>query len=183
MRPGLVPFALLTASLACASSQPLPENRESSTMMVRGGGGGGAALVRYFTDVSSTTDTIPQSAVQLWTRLPGAYAAMGIPVSLVDTASHVLGAVRVPMRNRLGKSPLSAFIECGLTPLGTQRANGYLVALSALTEVRDLGGGSAAVRTVVSATARDDAGSSNPLQCGSTGRIERDIATTLRSAK
>lgn len=177
----LASLASLAATLACASSQSLPDTRASGNMTVSDASGGGTALIRYFKDVNSVVDTLPFPAARVWAQLPGAYAAVGIPLSVVDTSAHILGASRVPMRTRLGTRPLSAIVDCGLTPTGMPRANSYVVSITSLTQVRDLGNATALVRTAVSATARDDAGSSGDLQCGSSGRIEQDLDAALRN--
>jgi hypothetical protein len=180
MRLRFTALAPLAVTLACASSQTLPDTRAQSTMAI-GSAAGSPALMRYFRDVNSVVDTLPVPAARVWAQLPAAYASVGIPLSVADSTSRTLGALRVPMRNRLGTRQLSAFVDCGLTPTGTPRANSYVVSVTALTQVQDVAGGKSVVRTAVAASARDDAASSPDLQCGSSGRIEQMLTDALRA--
>lgn len=178
-------FFVLTVSL-CAAAIPgcatsvSGNNRQPVNVNVNDGAGRPLSL-QYFTDISTVVDSVPGTPEQVWGRLGSVYPELGIPVTLVDTSAHVLGAIRASLMGYLGKQPLAHALQCGTTPIGAPRANAYRVSLSVVTQVAPTANpNESLIRTAVSAEARDENGSSNTVQCGSTGALENEIAAALR---
>lgn len=165
-------------AIGCASSGVSGSNGTSRSIILPEMGTRGATRLEYFQDVSSETDTVAPDPKDLWPRLGRTYASLSIPITTIDTTAHILGAVRASLIGHLGKRPLSYAIECGPTPYGTPRANSYNVMLTAVTQLTPAGTGTR-VTTAVSAVAQDASLSSSPVQCTSTGALEREIVTAL----
>lgn len=141
-----------------------------------------ATSIQYFEDASLVVDTVGAPPAQVWPHLVLAYRALGIPITTLDSTTATVGAVRVPVRQKLGGHQISHYLSCGSTITGQLMADAYRVSMTAVTQLRPTSNGTA-VRTSVSATAQDQSGnSSDPVQCGSTGAMERDIAAALHTA-
>lgn len=160
----------------CASSAPVGSTPERITTI-----GDGVGTMEFFRDVSLVVDTVSAPPAQVWGRLVSAYTGLGVPITTVDTLGHVVGTVRTSIK-KIGGHPASYVVSCGSTMTGQVIANTYSVSLTALTQLQP-SGTQTIVRTNVSATAREQYGTaSDPVQCGSTGALERDIAAAVRAA-
>lgn len=174
----LVVSVALVAGCAASSQSVGTRNDRISTNTGSGG------TLDYFTDPSLAVNTIDMPIQQAWPHLLAVYQSMGIPITKLDSTAHIVGAERAILPHRLGKHPLSYAVDCGTTTMTAQSiADSYRVTLTALTQLQP-NGSQTVVRTTVSAAAQDQSGvSSDPLQCSSTGALERDIAAALTTAK
>jgi hypothetical protein len=124
--------------------------------------------------------------------LPGIYDALGVPINTVVSEVRTVGVRDGRVTRRLGKVPLSRFVACGPDLIGTDRADTYAVTLTVISQVSETGGAEAAaagraagiaprstVSTQVMATARPISVSGDPVQCSSTGRLERAIRDSV----
>lgn len=170
---------MLTAG--CASSPAVVGDHDRIASSVEGFG-----VVEYFSDTKLAQTTIDATPQQAWSRLVPAYVSLGVPITTVDSAAHIAGALRAAVAHRLGTHPLSYVIECG-TMQGQKVADTYKVSLTALTQLTPGGVPGApqtVVRTSVSAFARDPFGTyPDPFQCTSTGNLERDVAAAVAVAR
>lgn len=144
---------------------------------------GPVGTLNYFTDVNVVANTIDTPIQQAWPHLIRVYQDMGIPITSLDSAAHIVGAAPASLSRQLGKRNVSYAVDCGSTTMTAQAiADTYRVSLTALTQLQP-SGSRTAVRTSVTASARDQSGvPSDPLQCSSTGNLERDIAAALVAA-
>lgn len=159
----------------CASSPSIVSRNDRISVE-----GGPAGRLDYFTDINTVVNTTDIPIQQAWPRLLAVYQSMGIPITTLDSTAHIVGALRASLPRKLGQRPVSYAVDCGSTAMTAQRiADTYQVFLTALTQLQSRGS-QTVVRTSVSALARDQSGvSSDPLQCGSTGALEHDIAGAL----
>ena len=111
-----------------------------------------------------------------------AYESRGITVNLVHSEARILGARDARVSRRLGKSPLSRYIDCGRDAMASPVADSYLVTLTAVTRVKPTEGEHSTLLTQVLATARSVNTSGTVIRCGSTGRLEREINTAAALA-
>ena len=124
---------------------------------------------------------ILHTADAVWRIMPSVFDALGVPVATIDPAGRVIGHPGYNTRQRLGKAPLSRFLDCGNSQIGLS-ADSYDVFLTVLTTVRADGADGAALSTVVEAKARPVTYNQAYSNCSSKGGIERRI-TELVNAK
>lgn len=125
-------------------------------------------------------DTIAVSSDKVWAALIQVYGELGVALTVADTQSHVLGALRLVQRKPVGGRPLSRLLECGESAYGPN-ADRYTVQLTALTAVESLGAKLTAIDTRVSGSAAGN-GASTSVACSSSGALEERVATMVRKA-
>jgi hypothetical protein len=125
---------------------------------------------------------VPLPAERAWTLLPMAYEALGLPLSTVDSRQRLLAASNVRAQGRLGGTWVSRYVECGVSTSGLPNADSYVVLLDVQTQLVPSGDGArAGLSSAVRATARPSSTASNaPINCVSTGTLERRIAQVVR---
>ena len=106
------------------------------------------------------------STDKVWAALGDVYRDLGVALSVADSQSHVLGALRVTQRRPVGGERLSRLLECGSGPYGPN-AERYTVQLTLLTHVEALGDGRSIVDTRVGGSAAPN-GLNSAVSCGST---------------
>jgi hypothetical protein len=180
--------ALLVAALAgCATAaEPGPQERVTrNTTVIATVDAGGRSRV---TPITTTSYTGPREAALespadvVFAALGAVYQDMGIPVGTIDTPNRTTGNTQVRARGRLGRHPVSTYLDCGQTGLRGPAADAYPVRISVLSTVVPAGQGSR-LRTLVEAgyTAAEASGT---VACTSTGELEAAIAraVTVRTA-
>ncbi|HEX8394684.1 MAG TPA: hypothetical protein VF665_20225 [Longimicrobium sp.] len=112
--------------------------------------------------------------------LPAVYEQLGIPsAAMLNQDDQLFGRRYMRTRHSLGGVRMSRYLNCGSTFVAGPDT--YELTLTVMTTLRPTGGGSM-VRTWVDATGRDPAGSgTQPVQCSSTGLLEREIVRLLNS--
>jgi hypothetical protein len=127
-----------------------------------------------------TPDTVAVSSDKVWIALIQVYADLGIPLSVADTANHVIGALRVTQRKPVGGQPLSRLLECGMNSYGAN-ADRYTVQLTALSSVQSLGQRLTVIDTRVSGSASPN-GINSTVACASSGVLEEKMTSMVRKA-
>ncbi len=174
MRLTLCRLAFCSVALAgCASSSVVNQDRDPVLVMISNGG-----ALRYNKDVRVITTSLAGSPASLWPRLNAAYASLGLPVTERDSSEYAVAAQNAQFSGRFANEPMSRVVDCGLTPVGSQRANSYRVWLSVASQLQASGTGTT-LRTTVIAKAQDQSSSTAAVQCGTTGTLEHDLAKEL----
>ncbi|HEX8696031.1 MAG TPA: hypothetical protein VF746_26685 [Longimicrobium sp.] len=120
---------------------------------------------------------VATDAERAWSGLPAIYASLDIRDSgVLNPDDRLYGRQNLRLYRRLGERRLSHLVNCGSTLAGD--ADSYEVTMSVLTMVTPAGAGSV-VRSWVQASGRPQGMSSTPVNCVSTGRLEREIAQLL----
>jgi hypothetical protein len=116
-----------------------------------------------------------------WAALPDAYAAIGLKgAGVVDARGRVFGIPdRQVMPQSLAGQPLGRFLTCGSTTTGSA-ADTYEVRMLALTQIDSTAQGTV-VLTRLDAVARSRGVSGVPVNCSTTGRLERLLADSLQA--
>lgn len=167
-------FTVTVLAIAgCATGSLVNQQQDPIMVMV-----GSSATLQYKQDVRVLTQNVAGTPAELWAKLNAAYSNLGLPVTARDSTAFALAAQNAQFMGRIGQTPMSRIVDCGVTPFGTQRANAYRVWLSVATQLQPSSKGTT-VRTSLAATARDQNSSTAPVQCGSTGALEADIAAAL----
>jgi hypothetical protein len=123
-------------------------------------------------------DTVAVSDARAFAALPAVFEALPVPLSVVDSSSKVMGALRVLVRRPIGGQRLSLLLECGTGNYGPN-AERYTVQLTLLAFVRPVDATHSEVQTRVEGTASPN-GLSTTVRCSSTGRLEERFAELLR---
>ncbi len=174
--PSVLTVAVTVAALGCGSSGVVPNGGVSRSINLSGPTG--STRLQYFEDVNSRSDYLSATPAILWPKLGTAYTALSVPITTVDSANHILGAIRASVMGRFGKRPISYALDCGQNEYGAPRANSYRVTLTVLTELAPSGRGTR-ITSVVSGFAQEASVSSTSAQCSSTGALETDIERAL----
>ena len=161
------------ATAGCATGSLVNQQQDPIMVMV-----GNTGSLQYKQDVRVVSQNVAGTPAELWAKLNAAYSNLGLPVTARDSAAFAVAAQNAQFMGRFGQTAMSRIIDCGVTPFGTQRANSYHVWLSVATQLQPSSKGTT-VRTSLAATARDQNSSTAPVQCGSTGALEADIAAAL----
>lgn len=174
MRQYVVPRILVVlATGACASSAAVNQERDPVLVMI-----GNGSMVRYAKDVRVMTADLSGSPASHWRQLNAAFGALGLPITQRDSVEHVLASRETALNGRFGDASLSRVLDCGRTTMGAQRADAYRVWLSVASQLQESGNGTT-LRTTVVARAMDPSSSTAPIQCGSTGVLEEELAKQL----
>ena len=132
----------------------------------------------FSTEPAHTPDTLATTDAHVFAVLPKVFEAIGVPLSVVDTNSKVMGALRVPVRRPIGGQRLSLLLECGTGSYGPN-AERYTVQLTLLAAVRAVDAGHTEVQTRVEGNASPN-GLSTVVKCLSTGRLEERFTEQLK---
>lgn len=162
--------------LACASNSALSRPDVSQTMRVSGAGPT-AIAISADASVNASKATVAFPLASVWRALPWVFDTLSIPIGTVDPAQHVMGNSGLKLRRRLGKTPLSRFIDCG-TAQASPSADTYDVQLSVLTQAQPSDSGTT-LSTTVDAVARPADMRGDFIHCSSNGVLEPLIVKTL----
>lgn len=171
----VVPVSLALAACASSSGGPTPSRPATQTM--------GSADVGTITVTNASTADVshlPYSVDAVWRIMPSVFDSVGVPITLLDQASHSIGNQGYKLRGRLGKTILSRLIDCGNTQIGPN-ADTYDVYLSVVTTVQAEGATGAKLSTVVDAKARPITYNQGYSNCASRGGIEIKIADLVKA--
>ena len=168
--------ACLTGCTAMRSTVSAPPDEIRSTVRLH--------TDRGFRDLELTRNTFDRprfvrtGSTAGLAALPAIYAELGIPsAEVLNTEDNLFGRRRMRARHELAGVRMSRYLNCGSTFVGGP--DSYELVLTVMTILRPTGGGST-VRTWVDAQARDVVGSGTmPIQCSSTGLLEREILQRL----
>src|SRR5262249_45883769 len=128
--------------------------------------------------------TVPFTVAQVWAILPAVFDSLGIPVNSLDPNKHLAGNAGFKLRQRLGKTPLSRYFDCGQTQVGPN-ADSYDVFLTVLTQVTPNGTAGARLSSTIDASAKPLAFSQGYSQCSSNAVLEKrleELVTKLAGA-
>ncbi len=174
MQTRLLWVALLLTG--CASSNALPERSATQTLQITGVAGS----LTLNPSSSASTVTLAFPIEQVWRALPTVFDSLGLPVSTVDQAKHVIGVERLKIRQRLGKTSLSRYFDCGETQIGPN-ADSYDVFLTLLLQLQPSATNTTSLSTVIDATAKPVAFSQNPSACSTKGAIEQRMTALIQA--
>ena len=160
---------------ACASSSG---TAKPATQTIRGGGAGSLTISsRSVSDVSHLA--YPAEAV--WRIMPSVFDSLGIPVTVLNPVTKTIGNYAYKTRQRLGRLPLSKYLDCGNTQIGPN-ADSYDVVLSVTTSVMPDGDpAKTKVVTLVEAQSRPITFNQAYNRCSSKGGIESRVVDIIEA--
>jgi hypothetical protein len=176
MRQLALPVVAATAVMiaaACASSSSntgSPTQRDMAVYIP------GASLGAFTitSDDGSIVANIGAARDEVWRRIPSAFDSLGIPISLIDPKSHVVGNEGVKLRAKLGNQRLSTYIECGTTQVGPN-ADSYEVYFTIMARLDSTGPATTRMTTSITAAAKPLAYSQAYSRCTSKVALEKRL--------
>lgn len=183
-RPSIHPSALavacLLASLACASGNAPPPDSSINTRELNSPG----SHVIETTDVNSLDyQPVKGSPMQALTTLSQVYADLQIPIGTMVPDAGEIGNTNLRLAtHRLHGHLISEYLDCGSESMVGSRADLDEVTLNVLTTVKRNRDSVTVFATQVSGIARPSGTSSAPVDCQSTGELEKTIAKQLLAA-
>ncbi len=117
----------------------------------------------------------------VWARLPAAYEALGIPLSIKDDAAFRLGNEQVRARRQLNGVQMRTIVDCG-SDLSGEKAESYDIKLTIQTTVSP--GATpdfAEIVTTVSALGRSASIGTQDVNCATRGELEKRIVRHVRA--
>jgi len=166
----------LIALSACASSGT-SSARPDETVRINGAGSSNLKLTSN-TYAHVTKISAPLSRV--WLAMPGAFEALSIPISSVDTITHVIANDGLKLRRQLGTTPLSRFIDCGNTQIG-ENADSYDVHLTISVKLIPDEGGVTKLETMFESMAKPVSFSREYSRCSTRGVLEQRLADAVKA--
>jgi hypothetical protein len=138
-------------------------------------GSGEIGRLAVTSTVEADVITVPFDADAVFRILPSVFDSLPVAVTTLDPAKRQLGNNGFKIRNRLGKNPLSYYLDCGGSSQIGPNADSYDVVLTVMTTVSG-GAGSASLSTLVEAQARPATYNQAYNRCSSKGSLEQRIA-------
>jgi hypothetical protein len=145
-------------------------------MQVAGGSGNNIAIGAVAT-ANANTSTVGYPLTSVWRDLPAVFDSLSIPIGTLDPAHHVIGNSGFKPRHRLGRTPLSRYIDCG-SAQAMPSADTYDIQLSVLTQAQPADSGTT-VSTTVDAVGRPVETAGDYIHCSSKGVLEPLIVKML----
>ncbi|MBW3656804.1 MAG: hypothetical protein KY444_11945 [Gemmatimonadetes bacterium] len=170
--PLLVLFAACTQTGIPAAGAPRPDTR------IGVGGAFETLVLTTNVRVIPTRDQAVGTPADLWPALARTYTDLGIGIAHVDSARFLLGNPQHPARLQLAGQRLSHWLDCGQNATGVPLSDRYPVSMQVFTQLIPSGTGSE-VRSVVTGRATNPTTNDPPVECVSTGRLEKRIVTGL----
>ena len=170
---------LACISLAACATTPLASvGPEVQTVR---GGSAVAGNLQVISNTSEVVSDLPSSLDNVWKVLPAAFDSLGIPVASVDPTLRTIGNEGFKLRQRLGKTPLSRFLDCGQTQVGPN-ADSYEVFLVVMVHAQaGAAPGTTKMTTMVDASARSIAFSQAPNRCSTNGELEKRLIAAVKA--
>lgn len=174
-------------SLSCAvlvmscASNPAPEPPAPLPQTVRIHSAGGTGRLTIIPSGGPNVLKVPASIDRVWRVLPALYDSLSIPLTVFNARDRVIGNEGFKLRRRLGKTPLSTYLECGRSQMG-QNADEYEITMSVVTRAVAVDSQQTTLTTVIEASGvgLQFAGQSAP--CTSKGGLEDRLRQLLERA-
>jgi len=170
----LVAVACLLLQTACSSS---PNQTRVRTQSI---GSSEVGRLAVTTTVEADLIRVPFDADAVFRVLPAAYDSLGIPIHGMNPARKTVSNDGIKIRNRLGRTPLSMYLDCGNSQIGPN-ADSYDVYLTVSTTVTPGASGTAAMATMLEAQARPATYNQAYHVCSSKGVLEQKLADQVKA--
>ena len=178
MRRLMLVTAAVCSMTACASSSSSSTTPARPAVQTVSGGAAGSMTIASST--SSDVVKLAHTPDAVWRIMPSVYDSLGVTVSTIDQSRKSIGNPGYKIRQKLGKAPLSRYIDCGTAQIGPS-ADSYDVMLSVMSTVTPDGAQGAVLTTVVEAQAKPVTYNQAYSRCSSKGTIEKRISELVQA--
>ena len=173
-------LTLLTAvalSLSACASSSSTSTARPATQTISGGAAGSMTIA---TTTSSDVVHLAFTPDAVWRIMPSVYDSLGVTVSTMDQARKTIGNANFKVRQKLGKKPLSLYLDCGASQIGPN-ADSYDVVLNVMSTVSAEGAQGAVLTTIVEAQSKPVTYNQAYSRCSSKGGIEKRISDLVNA--
>lgn len=168
-----IPILAVVAVCGCASAGQ--SSSSTQTVSVEGAGS-----LRINSNATAVTKDVPFPLDRVWRLMPAVFDSLGIPITRIDPATHMIANEGAKARQRLKGVAFSQYFECGASQIGPN-ADSYDIFYTVTTQVTTTGPASARIATLVEASARPVSFAQEYSRCTSKGTLEAKIADLVRS--
>ena len=179
MRISSIAALLLSAVAACASGRKNAGETATSIQTTRVSGTGGTTTLTTVAETRRGVASLPAPVGMVWNALRTSYDSLGIPVTRADETNRVMANEGMRLRRRLGKVPLTRYLDCGSAQAGPN-AETYEVHLAVVTQLRPDSANTTIATTAIEASAKPVQFAGEFVACASTGELERSLESMLR---
>lgn len=171
----LICTAALIGLSACASNS----SERGTRVRTQSVGGSDVGRIAVTSTVEADLIKVPYDADAVFRVMTAAYDSLGIPITGLDPAKKTIENNGVKIRNRLGKMPISTYLDCGNSQIGPN-ADSYDVYLNISTRVMADGGGASKLATLLEAQARPATYNQAYSVCTTKGVLEQKLADVVQ---
>ena len=164
----------LTLSAACASGGGVGGQADQSIHVATGASG-----VLRVRGEGAKTAAVALPLERVWRVLPSVYDSLGIGLTDLDPATHILGNSGMKVHTSLGGVGLTKYLDCG-SAQGYQSAETYDIQMSIKTGVETTADGGSIVATMIEAAGRPLAFAGEYVRCTSKGELENAIVARVK---
>jgi hypothetical protein len=181
MRALALPLAaLIAATTACSASGTASSVARASGPAQRPVGTIDGANIVITAASTPDVSTLAAPMAQSWNALRAAYDSLGIPVTSQDPQRRIIGNEAWKVRQRIARTPLSRFLDCGSSQIGPN-ADSYDVVLFVQSQLLPADAGSTKLSTIVEAQARPATYNQAWSRCSTKGALETRIADLVKA--
>jgi hypothetical protein len=170
----------LVAVVACAPAQTTTADPSAPRVQtIRAEGMGGSLKVSSVTDPRVTP--LGRPADDVYRLMPLVYDSLSIPKTWLDPKQFLISSQGFKIRARLGRTPLSKYIDCASTQIGPN-ADSYDVFMTVTSKlIPNPNGTESTLNTTVEAAARPLSFNQDYTRCTSTGGLEKKVADLVKN--
>jgi hypothetical protein len=168
----------LLASCASSPREAMPARPATQTIGAPGSATGSITIATP--TVGPDVATLPYPLDRVWTALPIVLDSLKVPLAKVDPAGRVIGNESFKIRQRLGKTALSRYFDCGSTQIGPN-ADSYDLLLTVIAQLEPAGATATKISTTVQAMAKPITFNQEYAACSSRGELESKLLGLLRA--
>lgn len=158
-----------------SGTAPLPVTASAQS----GSGNAGISGMTVMVGSSGQKVALASGRDAIWAKLPGAYEALGLPLSFKDDAQYRLGNGLIKARRQLNGVQMRTIIDCG-SDLNGEKAETYDIKLSIETSLEAVGQATE-ITTVVTGLGRSPNLGTSDVSCSTKGELEKRILRHLRT--
>jgi hypothetical protein len=174
---------MLVATAGCASAGSSTAIAPPTTMtpMTQRVVTPNSALSINTISVNSGSNTLIVAPIEAtWTALNLVYGELGIPITTLVDAQHLIGNDAYKVRRRIGKIPMMKILDCG-NAQGIPNAETYDIMMSISSTLAVNAKGGTNLLTRIDATGKSPNFSRDAsVNCASSGELEKQIAEAVR---
>ena len=140
----------------------------------------GSVIYRVNNDNVGIAGYVRVAPEEAWKTLLETYNDLKLPITALDASKRKVSSSEARAPRTIGGKPLHDYLDCG-SGISGPRADSYDVAYTLVSVVMPATGDSTAIRSSLAGKASTRGGTSSPpVDCTSTGRLERRLAQLVR---
>lgn len=145
--------------------------------------GSRAEVIRYVEDPIIIREDLSSPVSEVWEQLLLGYADEGLVPDQLDESTRTLAVSRFEMRTEFAGTPVSTFLDCGLSDTGRPMAASARIQATIISRLSPIGMDASRISTRFEGVAFPSGATGGRAQdCYTTGELERLLVGRVRSA-